>query len=65
MFKATHTKTAPWFVVNFNNQREGRIRLIRHLLDQVPDTRIPPLTIDLPPLENAPAKERHRVIKPI
>ena len=65
MFKATHTKTAPWFVVNFNNQREGRIRLIRHLLDQVPDTWIPPLTIDLPPLAKAPTKERHRVIKPI
>jgi len=65
MFTATHRKKTPWFVVNFNDQREGRLRLIRHLLDQVPDTSIPPATIDLPPLAARPAKERHRVIKPI
>lgn len=65
MFTATHTKAAPWFVVNFNDQREGRIRLIRHLLEQVPDTRITPDPLPLPPLGRKPAKERHRVIKPV
>jgi polyphosphate kinase 2 len=65
MFAATHAKKAPWFVVNFNDQREGRIRLIRHLLDQVPDTRVAPAPLSLPPLTRPPAKERHRVIKPI
>lgn len=65
MFTATHRKAAPWFVVNFNNQREGRVRLIRHLLDQVPDTNITPDPVSLPPLTGKPAKERHRVIKPV
>lgn len=65
MFTATHTRTAPWFVVDFNNQREGRIRLIRHLLEQVPDTRVTPEPLTLPPLKGKPAKERHRVIKPV
>ncbi len=65
MFSATHTKSAPWHVVNFNNQREGRVRLIRHLLDQVPDTHIAPDPLTLPPLKGKPAKERHRVIKPV
>jgi len=65
MFTATHTKATPWFVVNFNNQREGRVRLIRHLLDQVPDTHITPDPLPLPPLKGKSAKERHRVIKPV
>lgn len=65
MFKATHTKYAPWFVVNFNDQREGRLALIRHMLDRVPDTRMPAAPLTLPPLGHPPARERHRVLKPI
>ena len=38
MFKATHKKHASWFVVDFNDQRRGRLNLIRHLLDEVPDS---------------------------
>ena len=41
MFKATHRKYAPWHVVEFNDQRRGRLNLIRHLLDHVPDCRVP------------------------
>jgi hypothetical protein len=66
MFEATHTKFAPWHVVSFDDQRRGRLNLIRHLLDQVPDTRVPEVTVDLPPLPGKPAKERFAgPVKPI
>jgi len=57
MFEATHTPYAPWHVVDFDDQRRGRLNVIRHLLDAVPDTRVPEETIDLPPLPSEPAKE--------
>jgi polyphosphate kinase 2 len=65
MFEATHSKHAPWFVVNFNDQRRGRLNLIRHLLKQIPDRRVPADPLTLQPLAGKPAKERFRVIKPI
>ena len=40
-------------------------RLIRHLLAQVPDTNITPDPVSLPSFTGKPAKERHRVIKPV
>ena len=36
MFNATHTKKAPWTVVDFNNQKLGRLNLIRHFIEQFP-----------------------------
>lgn len=65
MFKATHKRSAPWAVVDFNDQKAGRLRLIRHLLDQVPDTHVRPVPAKLPRLPGKPSKERHAVIKPI
>ena len=66
MFEATHTKRAPWHVVDFNDQRRGRLNLIRHLLDHVPDTLVPDEPLELPPLSGKPAKERFRgPVKPI
>jgi hypothetical protein len=66
MFRATHTRHAPWCVVSFNDQRRGRLALIRHLLDQVPDTRVPTGSIELPPLTAKPKKERFRTsLRPI
>jgi polyphosphate kinase 2 len=58
MFKATHTKHAPWHVVRFDDQRRGRLNLIRHLLEHVHDTNVPSPSLDLPPLRKKPAKER-------
>jgi polyphosphate kinase 2 (PPK2 family) len=58
MFAATHTPWAPWRVVSFNDQREGRLNLIRHLLDSVPDTAVPVEAITLPPLTGEPLEER-------
>ena len=60
MFKATHRKFAPWCVVEFNEQRRGRLNLIRHLLDQVDDCHVPEEPLVLPPLKGRPAKERYR-----
>ncbi len=58
MLKATDTRHAPWTLVDFNDQRRGRLTLIRHLLDHLPDTAMPPPPIEMPPLDHAPQRER-------
>jgi polyphosphate kinase len=66
MFKATHTKHAPWHAVDFNDQRRGRLNLIRHLLDHTPDLTVPVEPLTLPRLSHKPAKEKFRGrVKPI
>ena len=65
MLKATHTKYAPWTLVEFNDQKRGRLTLIRDLLDRLPDTKVPETKISLPPLDGKPQKERYGVLKPI
>ena len=60
MLKATHSEAAPWTLVNFNDQRRGRIALIRHLLARVPDTTVAPAPLLLPALSQAPLRERCR-----
>ena len=65
MFKATHTEWAPWTLVDFNNQRLGRLTLIRDLLDRLPDTKCEEKVIDWPPLGHEPLKESFGVLKPI
>jgi polyphosphate kinase 2 len=57
MLEATHTKQAPWTLVDFNDQRRGRLTLIRHLLDHLPDCKVPEETLDFPPLKGKPCKE--------
>ncbi len=65
MLKATHTRHAPWTLVDFNDQKLGRLTLIRDLLDRLPDTRIKEAPIDYPPLPGKPKKERYTVVKPL
>ncbi len=66
MLQATHTKASPWTLVDFNDQRLGRLTLIRHLLDRLPDCAVPLQAIDFAPLSQAPKKERFRgPLKPI
>ena len=60
MLKATHTPQAPWTLVDFNDQRRGRIALIRHLLGHLPDTHVAPEPLALPPLAQAPLTESLR-----
>jgi polyphosphate kinase 2 len=66
MFAATHSKTSPWTVVDFNSQKRGRLNLIRHLLDRLPDQKVPEPKFTLPRLKSAPLKERFAsAVKPI
>jgi len=66
MFKATHKRHAPWVVVDFNDQKRGRLNLIRHLLDHLPDHDVPEQPLELPPLAGKPRKERYTgPVKPI
>ena len=58
MLKATHTTDAPWALVDFNDQRRGRLTLIRHLLDQIPDHQAAETLIKFPPLGHEPLSER-------
>ncbi len=48
MIERTHSACSPWFVVDFNDKKRGRINLIRHLLEQIPrrDVDIPDVTLD-------------------
>ncbi|MCK6433364.1 MAG: polyphosphate kinase 2 [Burkholderiaceae bacterium] len=57
MLAATHTKHAPWTLVDFNDQRRGRLVLIRHLLDHLPDTHVPEDALEWPPLPQDPQRE--------
>ena len=61
MLEATHTTHAPWTLVDFDDQRRGRLTLIRDLLDRIPDTEVPPESIEFPPLPGPPLVERFRV----
>ena len=65
MLKATHTEHAPWTLVDFNDQRRGRLTLVRDLLSRIPDTHAEPDAIDFPELGRKPAKEKYKVLKPI
>ena len=65
MLKATHTTHAPWTLVNFNDQRRGRLTMIRDLLDRLPDTAVPDVAVDLAPLAGKPHKESYGVLQPI
>jgi hypothetical protein len=66
MLKATHTPEAPWVLVDFNDQRRGRLTMIRHLLDHIPERQVPEALIEFPPLGHAPLRERFGTsLKPI
>ena len=65
MLKATHTGFAPWTLVDFNDQKRGRLTLIRDLLDRLPDTRVPPANLEFEPLPKKPLKERYGMLEPI
>ena len=65
MFKATHKKATPWTLVDFNDQKRGRLTLVRDLLDRLPNTDCPADKIDWPPLGHDPIEEQFGVIHPI
>lgn len=65
MLKATHTEFAPWTLVDFNDQKRGRLTLVRDLLDRLPDTHVEPEPLEFPDLGREPQKERFGVLQPI
>ncbi|HEX6219224.1 MAG TPA: polyphosphate kinase 2, partial [Sphingomicrobium sp.] len=65
MLDATHRPEAPWTLVDFNDQRLGRLTLIRDLLDRLPDTHCPEQEIDWPELRESPKRERFGSLRPI
>jgi polyphosphate kinase len=65
MLKATHTPHAPWTLVDFNDQKRGRLALIRNLMGRLPEHEVPVPTVELPPLPGPALKERFGVLKPI
>ena len=65
MLRATHTPHAPWTLVDFNDQKRGRLALIRDLLERLPDTTVAEAKVEFPPLAGKPARERYGVLKPI
>lgn len=65
IFAASHSHWAPWTVVDFNDQRQGRLTLIRDLLDRLPDTAVSEEPVDWPPLGHPPLREEYGILKPI
>ncbi|WP_120077317.1 polyphosphate kinase 2 [Aurantiacibacter odishensis] len=65
MFAATHTEHAPWTVVDYNDQKHGRLTLIRNLLDRLPDTRVPEEGLNWPELGHEPLEEDFQLLQPI
>jgi polyphosphate kinase len=62
MLRATHTAHAPWTLVDFNDQRRGRLTLIRDLLDCLPDSHVDAPSLRFPKLKRAPKPERYDVL---
>jgi len=59
MFAATHSKHAPWTVVDFNSQKRGRLNLIRDLLDRLPDQEVKDEPFEFPRLKGKLGVERY------
>ena len=51
--------------MDFNDQKLGRLTLIRDLLDRLPDTKVPDAKVEFAPLPAKPRKERYGVLQPI
>ncbi|PZT85484.1 MAG: polyphosphate kinase 2 [Citromicrobium sp.] len=65
MLARTHTDWAPWTLVDFNDQKLGRLTLVRDLLDRLPDTQIAPPDIVFPELEHELSPETYGSIGPL
>ena len=48
MLAATDTAWAPWFVVDNNDKKRGRLNIISHLLGQIPYEPLPPGGVRMP-----------------
>ena len=57
MFEATDIAEARWTLVDMNDQKRGRLNMIRHLLDNLPDHDVALEPLELAPLAKKAAKE--------
>jgi polyphosphate kinase len=48
MFKATDTKSAPWFILPSDDKKRARLNCIRHILSQIPYQKVPREKVKLP-----------------
>jgi polyphosphate kinase 2 len=67
MLDTTDTEFAPWYLVDFDDQRRGRLALIRHLLSLIPYEPVPQ---DLPAMPKPPKRppdvpERLRALRAV
>jgi polyphosphate kinase 2 len=60
MLEATHSKAAPWTLVDFNDQKAGRLKLIANLLSRLPVATAAAPEVEIPPLPGKPLKEKFR-----
>ena len=58
MIERTPAPNAPWFVADYNDQKLGRLNLIRHLIDQLPNTDVEAPKVKLAKLHGKPRSER-------
>lgn len=58
MFKHTDTKKSPWYVVDTNDKKKGRLNCISHLLSQIPYKEVPKEEIKLPVLQKKKGYKR-------
>lgn len=65
MLKASHKAYAPWTLVDFNDQKLGRLTLVRDLLDRLPDTNLAERPITYGPLQGKLKREVFGKLKPI
>ncbi|GGC33185.1 transcriptional regulator [Novosphingobium marinum] len=65
MLAATHTPHAPWTIVDFNDQKRGRLTLVRDLLDRLPHEYVEPAVIEMDKLGAKPAREEFDIVEPI
>ncbi len=65
MFAATHTDHAPWTVVDYNDQKRGRLTLIRDLLARLPETNVPQEEVEWPALGHPPLEEDFASLHPV
>ena len=52
MFKATHSKHAPWYVIRSDDKRRARLSCIAHLLEMIPYKRVRGDKVRLPKRSN-------------
>lgn len=66
MLQASHTPEAPWTLVDFNDQKRGRLTLIHDLLHRLPHSDDPLEEVPrLDPLKGRLHKEKYGVLEPI